>query len=159
MKAAVGGNEGMRGPCGRKDTEPSKGPGVKVSEKRPSTDCGGETELEQSYRRNEGKDTEVQHIWLATLSPRQSDHTSSADSLAVLSHSISLSRLGVCLLPSAPALSSHTSYLDPLTRHLHVSPFSYTDTYCMRTHTHTDSPSVSVSLSGGRALQLGAKRC
>lgn len=136
-KSACGKQRGQKGPRSRKDAEPSEGPGVKVSEKRPGTDCCGETELEQNCRR----ETEVQHIWLATLLPQQSDHTSSALSLAVLSRSVSLARLGVCLLPSAPTLSFHTSSL-----HHFTSFCTNTHTVCTHACTHTHTRSVSLSL-------------
>ncbi len=66
----MGKSEGEKGACSRKDTELSKGPGVKASEKRLSKDCCGKTELEQKLQENRGRDTEVEHIWLATLSPQ-----------------------------------------------------------------------------------------
>uniref|UniRef100_A0A665WIE5 Uncharacterized protein n=1 Tax=Echeneis naucrates TaxID=173247 RepID=A0A665WIE5_ECHNA len=53
--AAVGTNEGMRGPYSRKDTRLSKGPRVKVSEKKPNSDRFTETEVEHNYGRSEGE--------------------------------------------------------------------------------------------------------
>ena len=144
-KSACGKQRGQKGPRSRKDAELSEGPGVKVSEKRPGTDCCGETELEQNCRR----ETEVQHIWLATLLPQQSDHTSSALSLAVLSRSVSLARLGVCLLPSAPTLSFHTSSLHHFTSfctNMHTCVHTQKHTH---THTHIHSLTVPASPSGG----------
>lgn len=46
MRAAVGRNEGRRGPCGRKDAEPSERPQVKVREDRVQNDT--QTELEHN---------------------------------------------------------------------------------------------------------------
>lgn len=65
-----------RGPVAGR-TQSSKGPGVRAGGK---TDCCRETQLEQEEW---GKGREVQHMWLATLSPQQSHRTSSAVSLGV----------------------------------------------------------------------------
>lgn len=134
------------GSCSRKDTELSKRPGVKASERRPRTDCCRETELEHNYRRDEGA------IQRCCTSGWQHFHPSNQTTHPLQFHSLSLTA------SCSPGLVSvccplHPHYLPTLPPFIPspgffcMKPRAHTHTYCTRTRSLCLT--VSVFLSGG----------